>query len=504
MTQTAVLARPEVPGSLEPVRPEPVRASWLARHPAWPVTALLAGFPLWWALGFGDYIWILLAVPMAARLYAWGASGNRKIRVPPGFALWLLFLLVVVMGVATISAIAPGTLASPVSNRVISYGVRTVGYLAATAMLLFVGNLTERELPRKRLAWLLGLVGLYTIAGGLLGVFFSHLHFTAPLAAIVPRRLQVGNQVLQAQLHPAFAQLQSVLGTSGRPDAPFAYTNNWGNCLALLLPWLIAQWWCHGTRRQRLIAAAGLTIAMVPIIYSLNRGLWIALIFAAVYIAVRLAATGRLAVLGGLIAGLVIVGVLIGATPLQGMISARLANGASDSRRGSLAVTATQDAVASPLVGFGDTRHQQGSVQSVTVGRSAKCPTCGNGTIGGNGQLWLLFVCNGFLGAALYLGFFAHGVGRYWRDRSPYGLAGVLVVLLMFIFMFSYTATGAPLGFLMLSYAMLWRNARAQRQQAAAAQAEGDAGHPAAGPALASQPALARPAIQTPAAEAEF
>ena len=105
-------------------------------------------------------------------------------------------------------------------------------------------------------------------------------------------------------------------------------------------------------------------------------------------------------------------------------------------------------------------------MQSVTVGRSAKCPTCGNGTIGGNGQLWLLLICNGFLGAGLYLGFFAYGVGRYWRDRSPYGLAGVLVVILMFIFMFSYTATGAPLGFLMLSYAMLWKNARARRQQA--------------------------------------
>ena len=140
-----------------------------------------------------------------------------QIRVPPGFALWLLFLLVVVVGVATISAIAPGTLASPVSNRLIAFGVRTVGYLAATAMLLFVGNLTERELPRKRLAWLLGLVGLYTTAGGLLGVFFSHLHFTAPLAAIVPHRLQAGNPVLQAQLHPAFAQLQSCWVPRGGP-----------------------------------------------------------------------------------------------------------------------------------------------------------------------------------------------------------------------------------------------------------------------------------------------
>jgi len=45
----------------------------------------------------------------------------------------------------------------------------------------------------------------------------------------------------------------------------------------------------------------------------------------------------------------------------------------------------------------------------------------------------------------------------------------VLVLLLMFVFMISYTATGSPLGFLMLSYVMLWKNARAKRQEAAAA-----------------------------------
>ncbi len=49
-----------------------------------------------------------------------------------------------------------------------------------------------------------------------------------------------------------------------------------------------------------MIAAAGVAIAIVPIIYSLNRGLWIALIFALVYVAVRMAPQGRLAVLGGL------------------------------------------------------------------------------------------------------------------------------------------------------------------------------------------------------------
>jgi hypothetical protein len=61
--------------------------------------------------------------------------------------------------------------------------------------------------------------------------------------------------------------------TAGRPSAPFAYTNEWGNCLALLLPWLIARWWFKGTRRQRMIALAAVVLAIVPIIYSLDRGL---------------------------------------------------------------------------------------------------------------------------------------------------------------------------------------------------------------------------------------
>ena len=292
------------------------------------------------------------------------------------------------------------------------------------------------------------------------------MRFTSPLAAIVPGRLQNGNQILQAELHPALSQLQSILGTPhGRPDAPFVYTNNWGNCLAILLPWLLAAWWFLGTRRQRLIAATGTAVAFVPVIYSLDRGLWLGLLVAVVYLGVRLAARGRIAVLGALVAGLALAAVLIAATPLQGIISQRLAHGASNDRRGSLAVAAIVDAAASPIIGYGDTRHQQGSVQSVAVGRRADCGTCGNGTIGGNGQLWLLLICSGFLGTALYLSFFAFGCWRYRRDTTPYGLAGVLVLLLSFVFMVAYNAAGLPLGFTMLAYAMLWKNDRALRGQ---------------------------------------
>ncbi len=472
MTHSTVLAaRPEPPGPPGPAAaPAAPRARWLARHPAWPITALLAGIPLWWALGITDYLFIAMAIPMAARMQAWGAHANRRIRVPPGFGLWLLFLICVLAGAATLSVTAPGTLASPVSNRIISFAVRGASYLGVTVLLLFAGNLTEREFPRRRLAWLLGLVALYTAAGGVAGVIAPSFHFTSPLASIVPRRLVSNNLVLQAQLHPALSQIQSILGAPhGRPDAPFVYTNDWGNCLAILLPWLLVAWWLQGTRRQRVIAAVSMAVVIVPIIYSLNRGLWLGLIVALAYLGLRLAARGQLAVLGALLAALAIAAVVIASTPLQGVISQRLSSSGSVDRRGSLAAAAVHDAVSSPLIGYGDTRHPQGSIQSVTVGRSAKCPTCGGGTIGANGQLWLLLICSGFLGTALYLSFFAYGCWRYRRDTTAYGLAGVLVLLLSFVFMIAYDAVGAPLAFTMLAYAMLWRNERAMRQEQAVA-----------------------------------
>jgi O-antigen/teichoic acid export membrane protein len=452
----------DLPGRLRPPGRRRSFRAWLAGHPAWPVAALLIGWPAWWALGTADYMPIVLAIPMARTMWRWRASG-RPIKTPPGFALWLLFLLVVVASISTISLTAPDTIFSPVSNRLIAYSVRGLQFAAVTVLLLYAGNLTETELPRRRLAWMLGLVAIYATVGGLGGVVAPHVSFTSPLAAVIPKHLQQNN-LLQQVLHPSLAQVHDLTGElPGRPDAPFTYTNEWGNCLGLLLPWLLVGWWSYGTRRQRRIAVAVLIAVIVPIIYTVDRGLWLGLLAAIAYLAVRLAARGRIALLGVFVGGLALVTVLVAATPLQNIITQRLQHGYSDAARTSVSISAIQDAVSSPIVGYGDTRHQQGSVQSVAVGKSANCPQCGNVTIGGNGQLWLLLITTGFLGTAFYLGFFAFGAWRFRRDLSPYGLAGVLVLLLTFVFMVAYVAIGGPLVFTMLAYVMLWKNDRVSR-----------------------------------------
>ncbi len=461
-------AQPRVPGRTRPAR----RLSWFARDPAWPIVVFLVGWPVWWGLGIGDYFPILLAVPMVRQMYHWRVSKERTIRVPPGFPLFAMFLVVVIVAVAAITLTPPQTVVTPSGSRYISWAMRTGLYVAAAIMLVYAGNLTEEELPRRRLAWLLGLVGIYTAAGGMAGVLDPHFQFTSPLSYLLPKSLN-NNGLLQMMLHPGFSQVQNFLGYAvGRPRAPFDYTNMWGNCLAILLPWLMVAWWSYGNRRERRWLLIVCAVALVPVVYSLDRGLWVGIGISILYVALRFAARGKLALLAGLFGVIALVAIVVVASPLQSLIQQRLSHGKSNAVRSSLSGLAITDALSSPIIGYGDTRHEQGSTNSIAVGKTAKCHSCGSRDIGGNGQLWMLLITAGFLGAALYCAFFAYGIWRYWRDPTPYGLVGVLVLILSFPFMIVYIAVGPPLIFTMLALALLWKNDRERQKEAAEAAEE--------------------------------
>ncbi|HYK32129.1 MAG TPA: ligase, partial [Streptosporangiaceae bacterium] len=105
------------------------------------------------------------------------------------------------------------------------------------------------------------------------------------------------------------------------------------------------------------------------------------------------------------------------------------------------------------------------SPKSIAIGPSLKCPKCGQLAVGSTGQLWLLLVSDGVLGAGLYLAFFVSGIWYYRRDQSPEAMVGILVLLLSFVYMFTYDAVPAPLGFTMLAYALMWKNDMYQRQR---------------------------------------
>ncbi|MGN9840716.1 hypothetical protein ACTMTI_21595 [Nonomuraea sp. H19] len=420
------------------------------RGPAWPIAALLVGYPLWWALGFGGLSVVVLAVPMAVLLWR-----RRPIRVPPGFGLWVLLLAGYLVSAMMLAETPPGTYGELGPGRVVGYAMRLALYTAVLIMALYLGNLTERELPQLRLVRMLGVLFVTTVAGGLLGVLVPDFSFTSPVELLLPEWLS-GNPFVQNLIQPTAAQTQKVLGfSSPRPEAPFEWANAWGSNVSVLLVWFVVGWWVYGGPRRRFAAAVLIALAAIPIVYSLNRGLWIGLGLAVVYLIVRVGGRTRAALCAAVAAG----AVAFALSPLAAMFAQRLDKPHSNDIR-AFTVTATLAAAGhSPVIGYGNTRNALGSHRTITTGKTEWCPTCGHPPLGSDGQLWLLIITQGFTGAALYVAFFVAAIRRHWRDRSPIGLAGVLVMGLVLLYMFIYDGLVTPLSLYLISFALLWRNA---------------------------------------------
>ncbi|MBT2230788.1 hypothetical protein [Nonomuraea sp. NEAU-A123] len=421
------------------------------RGPAWPIGALLLGYPVWWALGFGGLSVIVLAAPMAVILWR-----RRPILVPRGFGLWLLLLAGYTVSALMLADMPPDTYGGFNAGRVIGYLMRFALYAALLIMVLYLGNLTERELPQLRLVRMLGVLFVTTVVGGLLGVFFPRLEFTSPVERVLPGWIS-DNAFVQNLIHPTAAQTQKVLGyASPRPEAPFEWANAWGSNVSVLLIWFVVGWWVYGGGGRKAAAIALTAVAAIPIVYSLNRGLWIGLGLAGLYLIVRVGGRTRLALCATAVAATL----AFALSPLASLVGQRLDNPHSNDIR-AFTVSATIAAAAhSPIIGYGNTRNAMGNHRTITTGKTEWCGGCGHPPLGSDGQLWLLIITQGFVGAALYVAFFLGAIRRHWPDRSPIGLAGVLVMILVLLYMFVYDGLVTPLSLYLISFALLWRNTR--------------------------------------------
>lgn len=455
MTRTVAVPRTLPGGVVEAPAGRSVAAPRGLR-PGWPLTALLVLYPLWWALGLSSIIPLVLSVPMVFHLR------RRPVKVPPGFGLWLLFLVGTLASWALLGYNPPPVVVEPATHRLVSVIYTLLCYLAVTVILLYAGNLTEEEFPRRRLVRQLGALFCTVVAGGVLGTVAPHFQFTSPVELLLPGHIR-SNGFVQSLVHPSAAQVQSVLGyASGRPSAPFGYTNMWGNCLTLLLGWFVIGWLLRGeSRRRRTLGVVILAAAAVPVVYSLNRGMWIGLAIAAVFVLGRLAARGRLAPAAVMAAVLAVGGVVLLVSPLGAIIQDRFAHPHSNSARTFTTVETLDVLSYSPVMGFGATRMPLGSSNSITAGPSADCPRCGSPPLGSNGQLWANLIGQGAVGVLLFVGFFIRSLWAFRHDRTPIGDAGLLALVLSLFFMFVYNAVLMPLLISFLSLALLWRNRQA-------------------------------------------
>jgi capsular polysaccharide biosynthesis protein len=434
----------------------PVRRWRLPTH--WPLSVALLGFPLWWALGLRTILPMLLALVMADQLLR-----RRRLVLPGGFAVWAMYLAWLFLGLFVLFADAPGAVPGGDASRLLVFGYRGAWYLTATIALLWVTNLSEEELPTRWLYQLLGFMFLVTTVGGLAGVLAPNIEFTSLVESLLPRGLR-GNSLVQSMVHPAVADLQNVLGRpEARPKAPFPFANSWGSNLALFLPFFLVAWFRHGPRWQRLAGPIVLVLAAIPIVYSLNRGLWVCLVLGAAGLVWLQLGKGRLLAVVSIVVVLVAAVLALALSPLGGVFQERLDNQHSNERRGQLLTQTWNSTVeGSPVVGFGSTRDVQGSFASIAGASTPDCGPCGVPPLGTQGHIWQLIFSQGIVGAVLFLSFFALVLSRCWRCRTTTETLSTFVLAFFGLLLPIYDTLGMPLFTVMLVVGLVAREQQAR------------------------------------------
>lgn len=414
-------------GTLAPSVQSPEATLAQRRLPRWPFAAMFALFPVWWLLGLGEAAWIALAAVMLGCLLWRG-----RIRMPRSFAVWLMFL--VWMAVSVIEIDTP--------DRLIGFVYRALLYLTVTVIFLYVYNAHDSLSPRYVMG-VLTVFWLIVIAGGYVGIFFPVLTIQTPLGLVMPPSL-ASNDLVQdmvvrrvSQYNPeGFAKLDP------RPSAPFLYTNGWGNAYSMLSPIVIA--YLVEVRRERRFwwLLAAVPVSLVPAFLTLNRGMFLGLGLALVYVAVRLFMRGNLKALLGLIGLAVVVVVAFATLPIAERLTYRVEASPSTSDRANLYEETFERSLEAPVFGYGAPRPSE----------KAGAPSAGT-----QGQLWMVLFSHGFPGAALFMGWLVWAYIRSIRERDPAGLALNAVLLVVVVESLYYGIMTAGLAIAMIAAALAMR-----------------------------------------------
>ncbi|HYO39137.1 MAG TPA: O-antigen ligase family protein [Nocardioidaceae bacterium] len=377
--------------------PAEVDRSSAANLPRWPVAALFVGFPVWWALGLVDAVWIPMAAVMALYL-----AESRGVRLPRGFGVYLVFL-----AWAGASAIMLSGGAGPL----VGFLYRLLIYVSAGVLFVYVYN-ARRWLTARYVTGCLTSLWVTTVVGGYLGLLLPTAVVRTPLSYVLPASL-TSNDLVNHMVIRRLAQFNpdSFLQVAPRPSAPFLYTNNWGNAYSLLLPFVLAYLFHVRGERRFLWVAVMLPVSAVPALLTLNRGMFLGLGIAMVYATVRLALRGRRRAVATIVALAAVGALLYSVLPVEQRLGNRLdptAQATSNDTRASLYLQALQLVPESPVFGFG--APQEGENPNAAP-------------VGTQGQVWVLLVSHGPLATLCFVGWFLLAFARTRRRMDPDGFA---------------------------------------------------------------------------------
>jgi O-antigen/teichoic acid export membrane protein len=356
---------------------------------------LFAAFPVWWVLGLSAFTWIVVAIPMLASLI-W----RRRARVPVAFILWLAFTSWVLLSGFQLDG----------GTKIVTFSYRLALYAAAGVLFVYTYNLPRSSRLDIKILRILTVFWMIVVAGGYVGLLVGAHTFTPPFEKLLPGGLR-SQPFVQELVQPVFAEVQNFLGFPiPRPAAPFTYSNYWGGNMAVLTPVAIAAALAAGRGARRKLIVAVLVASIVPMVFSLNRGMFLSLGIGVAYMSVRMALRGRLAALGALFGVAALVALVLVATPLGHLVAASFTSthGHSNTTRLSASQQAIEGARQSPIFGHGEPQAAPGQTYQPPIGTQ--------------GQLWMVLYSNGIPATIFFVGFFA---AVLWQTRRARGMAGL-------------------------------------------------------------------------------
>ncbi|MGO3152265.1 MAG: O-antigen ligase family protein [Galactobacter sp.] len=351
--------------------------------------------------------------------------------MPRGMGIWFLFLLLVLVSVIGIDS--PG--------RLVGFVYRALDYLSVTVVFVYVYNARASLTPQ----YLLGLVTLFwvwTVVGGYASVFFPTFSFRTPLGLLLPGSLR-NNEVVGEMVVRRLTQYNpdSWIVLEPRPSAPFLYTNQWGNVYSLCLPMVIA--YMSLIRRGALFwtLCATIVASLIPALLTLNRGMFIGIGIASVYVFWRCALSGRWRIVGGLTASGVVVAIVAQAVGVVDRLAFRVESSSSTEDRADLYGETLRRSLESPLFGYGGPR------PSMIEG----APSAGT-----QGHLWAVMFSHGFPALLCFI------AALLWLFLSTYrakGLEGLLLhtvclVILVEMLYYGVLPNGLILAFVAAALAL--------------------------------------------------
>ena len=387
----------------------------------WPLWCVVGGYPIAWILGLRLVVWPIVAF----LLLVWVLRHcSTNLVVPRGVVVWAAFI-----GWTLISALTVNSV-----NRLMAWGYRESLYLTGLVVLLFCVNATPREVPTWRFARAFSQLFTWTVLLGTLGLIIPNVNLTTPMELVLPSSL--------AHIDFIASQVQANMGVTAtainavRPAAPYGYTNEWGAALGILWPLAMYSTYHVRTRMARLWVRGMLAFSIVPVIISVNRGLWISLIVAVAVVTIRagIARHVKMTITAVVVAATSAVVILL--TPLSEVITNRLVHQNLGTRE-TLASSAVELTRQSPLFGYG-------APQTLSVANSNDV------SVGTHGQIYTLLVSHGVPGAAFYIAFFLAALFVTRRVSGPavWAWAAVVVCLVQVPF---YNSIPVPLVLAMMA-----------------------------------------------------